>query len=62
LLFFENGRQTAHQFLFLYNLYEIDEQETEPVLVLADCLKNYHNEGTGNAAYQHLVLTEEVRE
>ena len=41
---------------------EIEEQEAEPALLLADSLKNYHKEGTGNAAYQHLVKTEEVKE
>jgi hypothetical protein len=42
--------------------YGIDEQEAEPALLLADSLKNFHKEGTGNAAYQHLVRTEEVKE
>jgi hypothetical protein len=62
-LFFENGRKAAHQFLFFY---EIDEQEAEPALLLLCCLltsfTNFHKEGTGNAAYQHLVLPEELKE
>jgi hypothetical protein len=42
--------------------YGIDEQEAEPALLLADSLKKFHKEGTGNAAYQHLVQSEEVKE
>jgi hypothetical protein len=51
-------RKLRNQHINFFVSSKIDEQEAEHAL----SVKNYQKEGTGDAAYQHWVLLEQVKE